>query len=460
LGLGSETAADEPDPDAARQAAEDQLIAALDEAVRSKFASDGSLGGRLAGALRRVASFAKSANNSCLRAVAELGQQASEAAINLGWLFNDSREVAQSAVSISSAVEELASSIGDLSASSDISASQAESARETMRCCIGDSRGASEAMSTIQACSSNIEARLRVLQTAVDQIGSMTGSIEAIARQTNLLALNATIEAARAGEQGRGFAVVAAEVKSLSVQTAKATKDIQDRVNTLKEEMKGISSAVQDSLKSVGAGGAVVRQVATIIEGVGDEVSEVASRIRGLSDLLQQQRAATSEIAKNTQHISEKASKTKDEVAAIGRRLQGSEVVVEKTFKRALMWPVDHLGLVRFAADAAAWKRWLSSVLLATTPAPGAMPRFPAEEALAEASVLCAADGTSGEAIVGDLKAAIDDAERNSRIVVSEVKNSNWGAATPAYIRCEEALVKAIAAVERICSPSETSAAS
>ena len=54
----------------------------------------------------------------------------------------------------------------------------------------------------------------------------MVKLIRTIAGQTNLLALNATIEAARAGDAGKGFAVVASEVKSLAVQTAKATEDI------------------------------------------------------------------------------------------------------------------------------------------------------------------------------------------------------------------------------------------
>ena len=68
------------------------------------------------------------------------------------------------------------------------------------------------------------------LAQAAHKIGDVIKLIRNIAGQTNLLALNATIEAARAGEAGRGFAVVASEVKSLAVQTAKATEDISSQI--------------------------------------------------------------------------------------------------------------------------------------------------------------------------------------------------------------------------------------
>jgi len=70
------------------------------------------------------------------------------------------------------------------------------------------------------------DSEIAELANGQERIGDVVGLIKRIADQTNLLALNATIEAARAGEAGRGFSIVAQEVKSLSIQTARATEDI------------------------------------------------------------------------------------------------------------------------------------------------------------------------------------------------------------------------------------------
>ena len=116
------------------------------------------------------------------------------------------------------------------------------------------------------------------LKQAAQKIGDVIKLIRNIAGQTNLLALNATIEAARAGEAGRGFAVVASEVKSLAVQTAKATEDIASQI-----------SEVQAST------GNAVEAIARITE----RMREIDSFTSAVTASVQQQNAATGEISRN-----------------------------------------------------------------------------------------------------------------------------------------------------------------
>jgi methyl-accepting chemotaxis protein len=116
------------------------------------------------------------------------------------------------------------------------------------------------------------------LAQAAQKIGDVVKLIQDVAGQTNLLALNATIEAARAGDAGRGFAVVASEVKSLAVQTAKAT-----------EEIAGQIAAVQ---ASTAAGVEAIARIA-------DRMQEINQFTAAAAASVLQQSGATGEISQN-----------------------------------------------------------------------------------------------------------------------------------------------------------------
>ena len=132
------------------------------------------------------------------------------------------------------------------------------------------------------------------LARAAQKIGDVVKLIQNVAGQTNLLALNATIEAARAGDAGRGFAVVASEVKSLAVQTAKATEDIARHIEAVQASSNG---AIE------------------VVHGIQERMREISMRTSGAAASVLQQNAATFEI---TQNAANAARGTSAVVAVLG----------------------------------------------------------------------------------------------------------------------------------------------
>ncbi len=176
-----------------------------------------------------------------------------------------------------------------------------------------------------------------ILAEAAQKIGDVIKLIQHIAGQTNLLALNATIEAARAGEAGRGFSVVATEVKSLSVQTAKATEEIAAQIRAIQDSASGAVEAIRritgrmrdirehtsSIATSVGQQNAATREISESVAGAAQGAKAVASILEQVTDAVTKASGsagtaltASEAVEHATAHLREKIEEFLRKVAA------------------------------------------------------------------------------------------------------------------------------------------------
>jgi methyl-accepting chemotaxis protein len=206
-------------------------------------------------------------------------------------MTSTAEESSRQAGAVAAAAEEASVNVQTVAASAEqLSSSIAEISRQvTQSAAISD-----QAVAQAKATNSEVES----LAGAATKIGEVVKLITDIADRTNLLALNATIEAARAGEAGRGFAIVASEVKSLAQQTAKATEDIAGQIDS-------IQGATARSLEAI-------RAIAETITGINRTATAIASAV-------EQQGAATQEIARNVQQASAGTTGVTDNITGVSQ---------------------------------------------------------------------------------------------------------------------------------------------
>ncbi len=204
-----------------------------------------------------------------------------------------SQKVGQNLQTVATGAEEMAASISEI----------AKNATEASKVATGAVRLAATATETVSK-----------LGQSSAEIGQVIKVITSIAQQTNLLALNATIEAARAGEAGKGFAVVASEVKELAKATAKATKDIGQKIEAIQTD----TQAAVDAIAS--------------INGVITQVNDISNTI---ATAVEEQNATTNEMARNVTEAAQGSGEITSNIAGVAEAADSTSRGASDTEKAA-----------------------------------------------------------------------------------------------------------------------------
>ena len=247
---------------------------------------------KLEGLIARVAKSTRgvaSSTESLFGVSHEMGVGAEETATQANVVAAAAEQVTRNLQTVAAATEEMTASIGEISKNASAAAGVAGRAVERMG-------AANITMSHLGKSSAEISEVIKV--------------INSIAQQTKLLALNATIEAARAGAAGKGFAVVANEVKELANETAKATEQISQKIQAIRE-------CTDEAVESIA-------EISGIIAQMHDISTTIASAV-------EEQTATTKEIARNVTEAAIGESQVTENITSVAQAAKSTSSGAQST---------------------------------------------------------------------------------------------------------------------------------
>ncbi len=232
-------------------------------------------------------------------------------------VMEDAKETQQHATSIAAAVEQMATSSGQLADSAEQTRSVSDALNQQITHTLKINEDAQSAMNTLRTQMATINDKANATASQVSAINNILDTINAVSEQTNLLALNAAIEAARAGEYGRGFAVVADEVRHLATRSKESTEEIVNLLSALQSASEEVTGAVADGHHSI----------EITVEKV-NEAKNIASELQREADLLNQQATQFAAVSSEQTTVSQQiAEQTHQVLDAANRELAATQKI-------------------------------------------------------------------------------------------------------------------------------------
>ncbi|BFU91350.1 MAG: hypothetical protein NTAFB01_25370 [Nitrospira sp.] len=208
------------------------------------------------------------------QAAERVNTSASKLKDSAGQMAGTARHQADESIKALGAVEQLASSMRQVT---ETAGASSEAARQVLNATEAGRLAVQETvhdMQRIQLAVQRMSKQIKALGDRSLEISQIVSTIRDIANQTNLLALNAAIEAAGAGEAGARFAVVADQVRKLAESSTQATREVADLVKVIQGETQHAVVAMEHETQAVEAGSASALRTGDVFK----EISTIAQR--------------------------------------------------------------------------------------------------------------------------------------------------------------------------------------
>ncbi len=273
-----------------------------------------------------------------LKQVREAAERVNKSAGTLrdsaGQMAGTAKQQADESRKTLSAVEQLTTSMRQVSATAGASS---ESANQVLQATERGRVAVQETVQDMQSIRASVQRMSKQVKTLGDrslEISQIVSTIRDIASQTNLLALNAAIEAAGAGEAGARFAVVADQVRKLAESSTGATREIADLVKVIQTDTQEAVVAMEHETQAVEAGSASALRTGEVfkeISGIAQRSSELAQTIASAAV---SQTASTDQVGRTikdfaggaleTQKVTDSARVTVEDMAKLAEGLSSS----------------------------------------------------------------------------------------------------------------------------------------
>ena len=230
---------------------------------------------------------------------------ASSSSVNntMNSLMDGSEEQTAAIIETSSAMDEMAISVKQVSENARVSAEVAELAIHTSNEGTDAVDKTIDAMEGIKDHVQETAKRIKRLGESSQEIGETVRLINDMADVTRILALNASIQATTSGEAGRGFAVVAEEIERLAENAASATQRISTLTKTIQMETAEAIMAMEATTAEVINGSKLANEAGTALVKIKNVSNDIAEFIQSVSEAAEQQANSTEIVAASMNDI-------------------------------------------------------------------------------------------------------------------------------------------------------------